>query len=138
MRDLRTGRRQRRLFDGLLFGVAGVAGLVLVYLWFISLHHVTQNNLNVLWACPLHLVAAGALVARVQARWLGVYLAAAGLLAGGLALGWPLWPQALPWGAWPLAVLVAVRSGALAWIRRGGETGGRGDGEREIASEQAA
>lgn len=115
--DARAGRPARRAVDTLLFGVLGVAGLAIVFLWFISLHTVTKMNLNLFWALPTHLALAVALARGKAGRRAGLYLAATGLLAGVLLVGMPYWPQELPGPAVPLLLLIMVRSGWLAWIR---------------------
>ena len=103
-----------RPFDRTLFGVVGVAGLALTFLWFISLHEVTNYNLNLLWAWPTHLVAA-ALVGRTalseqvwRTYWLGTVGATLVMLAG-----WPLWPQMLYDGLIPLVMLGLGCTGRL-------------------------
>ncbi len=102
-----------RWMDALLFGVLGVVGLLLAFLWFVSLHHVTGPNLNVLWAWPTHLAAAGIALRRTLPRWGTRYFQATALVTGAALVVWPLLPQALPWTVWPLALLAAVR----AWAR---------------------
>ena len=114
-RDLRTARAERRLFDGLLFGVAGVAGLIIIFFWFISLHAVTDWNMNLLWAWPTHLVAAGALIRRSKAQWLRGYLLATALVTLGIVLAWLFLPQELPAAVLPLLLLLVARSTALAY-----------------------
>lgn len=48
-------RRWSLVFDRFLFVVLGLIGLVIFFLWFISEHHATDNNMNMLWALPTHL-----------------------------------------------------------------------------------
>ena len=105
--------RWARAFDRALFGVVGVAGLALAFLWFISLHEVTNYNLNLLWAWPTHLVAAAllgrtALSDRVRRLY---WLATAGA-ALVMLVGWPFWPQVLYDGLIPLVGLIGLRA---AW-----------------------
>lgn len=115
--DVRAARTERRFFDGLLFGAAGVAGLIIVFLWFISLHKVTHGNYNLLWAWPTHVAAAVALVRRSQTPWLRRYLPAAALVTAGVLLAWLFLPQALPGAVLPFLLLLAVRSAALGYVR---------------------
>jgi hypothetical protein len=115
--DVRGKNPSRRLFDSLLFGAVGLAGLLIVFLWFISLHTVTQHNLNLLWAWPTHLLFAVALRRRWEPSWLWMYLAATALAALVVVLGWPFWPQALPAVVLPLALLVLVRSSWMVAAR---------------------
>lgn len=115
VRDVRTPRTDRRLFDGLLFGASGVAGLLIVFLWFISLHTVTHENLNLFWAWPTHLLVAWVLIRRSRPRWLRGYLWTTASLTLALALSSFFLPQEIPAAALPLLLLLAARSGALAY-----------------------
>jgi hypothetical protein len=115
--DVRARRPGRRIVDGIFFGLLGVAGLAVVFLWFVSLHTVTKTNFNLGWALPTHLALAAALAAGSRARWVGFYLGGTAALAAVLLAGMPAWPQELPGPAVPLLVLVALRAGGLAWVR---------------------
>lgn len=42
-------------FDRLFFSIMGLVGVLVFFLWFISEHHATNNNMNILWALPTHL-----------------------------------------------------------------------------------
>lgn len=117
-RDVRRLQPGRRYVDGLLYGLSGFAGLVIVFLWFVSLHEVTQGNLNLSWAWPTHLAAAVLLRRARPPQWLGFYLLAAAATGLILVLGWPFWPQELPPVALPFVLLLAVRSAALAYVIR--------------------
>lgn len=122
MRDARAGRRSRHVADGLFFGVLGVAGLAVTFLWFVSLHDVTDLNFNLAWALPTHLVLAAALARRKveqgeAGRRAGLYLAVTAALAALLLLGIPLWPQELPAALVPLLLLIVARAGWLARAR---------------------
>ncbi|MCC5905849.1 MAG: DUF4105 domain-containing protein [Balneolaceae bacterium] len=116
-REFRSGKRylSHRWFDIPLFLFAGVIGLLIAFLWFISLHQVTASNWNLAWAWPLHLVLAGLLFRRDMAsRWLSYYLYAL-TAACLLFLGaWLMIPQALHPAVIPLLLLITVRSGSLA------------------------
>lgn len=115
--------RLGRWADALLFGVVGLAGLVLFLLWTATEHAVTGPNWNLLWAWPTHLVAAWALAVRtVGPRWRTYFAAAAGLAALTLVL-WTALPQTLPAPVFPIVLLLALRSGVTAWRSRA-ETAG--------------
>lgn len=113
--DVRTGRGTRRLLDVPLFLIAGFAGLLITFLWFISLHDVTAQNWNLLWAWPTHLWAAWVLFHPGRGRFVARYLAAAAAAALVTALGWSLWTQALPPAVLPFVLLLGLRA---AWIAR--------------------
>jgi len=118
VRDLHAARARRPWFDGFLFGFVGVAGLVIVFLWFISLHTVTQNNLNLLWAWPTHLIAAVILLRRARVRWLRSYLLATAYATLGLTMAWFFLPQEMPDAVLPLLLLLAVRSAVPAFASK--------------------
>ena len=105
-----------RRWDAILFGVAGLSGVIISFLWFISEHTVTDNNLNIVWALPTHLVLA-VFLARghsiLRSVWTRRYLFVSGAASGVLALGWFFWPQGLHEAVLPVAFLVSVRSGVL-------------------------
>ena len=109
VRDGRRGHAGPGRVDGLLFWTVGLAGLILLLLWTATEHQTTGPNLNLLWAWPTHALYAAVLLRRTAPRWAVRY----GWVAGGLtllvALTWPLWPQALPAPALPLAFLLALR-----------------------------
>ena len=122
MRDARAGRRARPLADGLFFGALGVAGLAVTFLWFVSLHDVTDLNFNLAWALPTHLALAVGLTRRkadqgAAGRRAGLYLAVTAVLAGLLLVGIPVWPQELPAALVPLLLLIVARAGWLARVR---------------------
>jgi hypothetical protein len=54
-------RRRFRAFDALLFGVIGVAGIMVWFLNFCSLHPAVDHNWNCLWLTPTHLLFIGLL-----------------------------------------------------------------------------
>ncbi len=97
-------------WDGLLFAVAGLAGAVLLGMWALTLHDVTERNLNLLWLWPTHLAAAWWAAKRAQPTWMRFYWISAAAVAGGTALLWFGLPQVLPAAGLPLALLLAVRS----------------------------
>lgn len=114
-REHRRHPEGRRWLDPVLFGVVGLVGLLVAFLWFVSLHDVTAKNWNLLWAWPTHAVAAVLLARRgASGRALRLYLAAAAAAAALFLAGWAFWPQALHPVAIPLALLVALRAAARA------------------------
>jgi hypothetical protein len=104
-----------RWADAILLSTVGVVGLVVTFLWFISEHQVTNQNWNLLWAWPTHLVAAGAVARGVTVRGLHGYLALAAAVPALTVVGWPLWPQPLHPAVLPLLLLVALRLGWRTW-----------------------
>ncbi len=99
------------IFDRVLYTVLGLSGLLIAFLWLISLHTVTHPNVHVLWLWPTHAVIA---FCPRGAPWLRVYHLAAAILAAGTVAAIPLLPQTVPAAALPWILLVALRSGHLA------------------------
>ena len=103
------------LFDRLLFGIAGIAGLLMTFLWFIAEHTVTNQNWNLLWAWPTHLIPALVLQRMTGARNGRVYFGAAALVSLITAIGWALWPQDFHPAVLPIVLLLALRLGWRAY-----------------------
>ncbi len=89
----------------------------MAFLWFISLHGVTDSNLNLAWALPTHLVVAVAIARDAARRWVDAYLAVTTILAAVLLIGFPFWPQQLPTALIPLLLLIVVRTGGMVRVR---------------------
>ncbi len=115
--DIRTKRGKRRVVDSVFFGLLGIGGLVVAFLWFISLHVVTDNNLNLAWALPTHLIVAVAIARDSGLRWIGAYMAVTAALAAVLLIGFPFWWQQLPLAVIPLLLLIVVRAGGMVRVR---------------------
>lgn len=111
-------KRQRlsTWFDMLVFGLAGLIGLLLAVLWFFTNHQAAAKNFNLLWAFPVHLVAAIAL--QRSPRWLKYYfLFATGLVVITL-LSWPLLPQMLHYALIPWVASIGIRAFAQFYFRQ--------------------
>lgn len=121
----RTGRSLGRWADAVYLALLGLAGVVISFLWFVSLHDVTGPNLNLLWALPTHAVAAVAVAKRRATPRLRIYLIGSAGVAALLAAGWWAWPQAMHAAVLPLLLATALRLGARAW-RMGQDEMGRG------------
>ena len=92
--------------DRVLFILAGVVGLFLVFMWVGTDHYCTQWNLNILWTNPLLLLVAIRL--ERSPRW------ALWLLEGCFAVAalWVLWCGLSP-AILPLILALALRTGVL-------------------------
>lgn len=110
----RSSPRWMCRIDGLIFGGIGGAGLVVFLLWVATDHAATGPNWNLIWAWPTHLIASVPAVRNANGPWKGAYWGATALTALVTLLGWPLWPQALPAVAAPLALILFARAGHRA------------------------
>lgn len=111
--------RKKRLsnwLDGILFGVTGAIGILLFVLWFFTDHNAAARNMNILWAFPLHFVAAIALIK--SPRWLRPYFLGTAVLSLLLLLCWAILPQQLHIALIPVVVAQGVRSFAQYRIRK--------------------
>lgn len=98
-------------WDAVLFGTAGLVGLLLLLLWVATLHTVTAWNWNLLWAWPSHLgVSVRLWRRRPPSRQEVAYLKITGLLTFMLALSWFWWPQHLHPALQPIALLLVMRT----------------------------
>ena len=118
-REASTGRRPDGRADALLLALVGTVGLTICYLWFVSTYTVTDNNLNLAWAWPTHLVAAYTLLRNPSRRGLRFYLGATAGAAGLLLVGGPLWPQPFHHAVLPLIAALGLRSGWWALVLNG-------------------
>lgn len=101
-----------RVLDVTLFLLAGLAGVVLIYMWTGTDHVVTQNNYNLLWALPTHLVVVFFLFK--NKKWVATYFKATLVILVLLLLLWAFLPQQLNGGLIPLILLLAFRSWHLS------------------------
>lgn len=100
-------------YDRVLFGVAGLLGLLIVFLWFGTDHQVTVRNLNIIWAHPLHLIIIFFFSEIRYARLLKFYFSINIALLALLIISWPFLPQALPWMVLPYILAMIIRSAVI-------------------------
>lgn len=96
------------VFDFILFLVLGLAGCLLLFMWFGTEHVVSRNNYNLLWALPTHAIAAFALW--TKNKWMHYYLLGTIVLSAFLLIGSPFLPQQLNIAFLPIILLVLLRS----------------------------
>jgi hypothetical protein len=103
-------------FDVILFGATGLVGLLLCFLWFFTDHKAAANNLNILWAFPLNIIAVIAFVRNPD--WLQRYFAFIAILSASLLLLWSFLPQQLHLFLIPITLAIAARSYTQYTIRK--------------------
>jgi hypothetical protein len=103
-------------FDVVLFGIIGLAGLLLFCLWFFTDHKAAARNMNLLWALPTHLIAVFAFIK--NPKWLTNYFLVVSIVTA-LVLGfWFLLPQKMNTALIPLVVVLLARSFTQFKVRR--------------------
>lgn len=105
-----------RWFDFLVFLILGLIGILLFLLWTATDHHAAANNFNLLWALPIHIIAAFGLLRKTPKRWVNWYMALLIPYSIILVLFWNLIPQDLNEAFIPVVILLVIR--AVAIIRR--------------------
>jgi hypothetical protein len=108
-------RKATNRFDFFLFGVTGLIGVLLVFLWVFTNHKAAANNLNLLWAFPLHCLAAPALPK--SPKWLTTYFLIITILTVGTLLSWSVLPQKLHYALIPLVAALGIRSFTQYYFR---------------------
>lgn len=100
-------------FDGLFFFVTGLLGVIFILMWTATDHSMTKQNFNLLWAWPVHIIAA--FFVSSKKAWVKKYFA---FTAAGLALvllAWFFLPQQLNNNLIPLVLLLLYRSAVKAF-----------------------
>lgn len=104
-----------RIFDFLFFFILGLAGLLLLFMWFGTDHKVTQNNYNLLWALPTHVVMA--YFVHSKASWVLNYFRAVFVISILLGILWFFLPQEMNTALLPILLLIIYRSWQLSKIK---------------------
>ncbi|WP_192347740.1 DUF4105 domain-containing protein [Algoriphagus sp. Y33] len=111
-----VGFKKKKLyigFDVSLFGILGVIGLVMAWLWVYSLIPSTKWNWNILWAFPGHLVLALALLKKTVKPWVLHYLLFALIMADAAVVFWILGWQSFHPSLVPLLLVIILRTNYL-------------------------
>jgi len=101
---------QLRGLDATLFFLVGLAGCVIIFLWFFTDHTATANNFNLIWALPTHLFASVFLLQKKVPKWLLVYLFSTTAILFFLVVFWVFLPQDLHSAMFPVVLTVGMRS----------------------------
>jgi hypothetical protein len=110
------GFKKKKLFVGMdiaLFGILGIIGLILSFLWFYSEIQSTKWNWNILWAFPGHLILAIVLLKKELKPWVRHYLFFALILADAAVVFWILGWQSFHPSLIPLLLVIILRTNYL-------------------------
>jgi hypothetical protein len=86
-KDFKRNRRTKWLDVG-LFTITGLAGLLILFLWFLTDHQATKGNYNALWAVTPNILMVFFLMKHKLPYWLGYYILLLLLLLGVTVLFW--------------------------------------------------
>lgn len=104
------GFRKKRIFKGIdvvFFILIGPVGALVFFLWFITDHTATINNLNMLWAWPTHLLVIPFLFFHASRKF---YWTAYGIVLVLTLIAFPFLPQTLHYAVIPLILSGIVRA----------------------------
>lgn len=102
-------------FDVLLFGLTGMIGWLLLFLWTATDHQAAARNLNILWALPTHLIAAIAIA--TNRSWLKKYFLFTSVFVVLVLIAWPFLPQELNLSLIPVVLTLCVRASMQYYMR---------------------
>lgn len=103
------------VFDFLFFFILGLAGLLLLFMWFGTDHNTTQKNYNLLWALPTHVVTA--FFIHSERSWVRQYFKIVFWLSIVLVLTWFFLPQQMNNALLPIVLLIIYRTWHLSKTR---------------------
>ncbi len=105
-------RRTRvlRILDFVLFLATGLLGILLVFMWTATDHQLCASNYNLLWAIPLHSIAAFSIFNK---KPLKLYWKLSAVICALVLLLWPVLPQNMNEALIPVVVLLGWRSWAV-------------------------
>ena len=95
-------------FDGFLFFITGLLGILVLFMWFGTDHIMCRNNLNVLWAWPTNIVAA--FYIHSKKSWAKKYFLLYAVFNILLIIFWKAIPQDLNFALIPVISILIFRS----------------------------
>lgn len=98
------------IFDFFLFGICGLVGWLIIFLWFFTDHQATGPNWNIIWAFPLHFPIIFTLLSKKTPSFVYYYFLLQSILLLLIVLCWKIIPQSFPNDILPIVGLLFVRS----------------------------
>ena len=95
-------------FDGLFFFTIGIAGMLILFMWFGTEHAMCRDNYNIIWAFPFHIIAA--FLIQSKQRWVYRYFLITAVVNIAFLILWFVIPQGLNVSFIPLILLLIYRS----------------------------
>lgn len=100
-----------KIVDTLLFFLSGLAGCIICFLWFISVHPCVDANWNLVWLNPLQTLAAFLFFVKPLQKYSYYYHFINFAIVSLFLLAWSLIPQQLEIAFIPYILTLIVRSG---------------------------
>jgi len=107
-KDNKNNKRSKWL-DGVIFTITGIIGVLLLLLWFATDHSATAQNYNLLWACPISLIALFQIFKSSTKRWVIGYLKLLVIMLCLMGLHWVIGVQVYAYALIPLLIALFVR-----------------------------
>ena len=106
--NFKKGKRTHWI-DVFLFGLTGLVGLFLLFLWFGTVH-ISWLNYNLLWAIPTHLIFAFLIKKEKFKKYVKWHFGGVSILYILLIISWSFLPQTLHMSLIPLILTMLLRS----------------------------
>ncbi|MEP7254283.1 MAG: DUF4105 domain-containing protein [Ferruginibacter sp.] len=100
-------------FDGLLFFLTGVLGIIIIFMWTATDHQMCKNNFNLLWAWPTHSIIA--FFVSTKKAWVKKYFKFTTFALIAVLISWFFLPQQMNNGLIPIVLLLIYRSATKAF-----------------------
>ncbi len=98
------------VFDLFIFGICGLLGWLIIFLWFFTDHQATGPNWNIIWAIPLHFPMVLTLLRKKSHLFAYYYFLLNSLLLILVIGSWSIIPQSFPNEILPFVALLLIRS----------------------------
>ncbi|MBL4706662.1 MAG: DUF4105 domain-containing protein, partial [Flavobacteriales bacterium] len=98
-----------RIFDSLFFTIMGIAGLIIMFLWFGTEHTTTDSNYNLIWATPIHFIIPVLMLFKKKRNKLNKVFLALSIFYFVFVLFWFFLPQEFNSAAKPLILALGLR-----------------------------
>lgn len=96
---------QMRIFSVVYFGVLGIIGWALIFMWWGTDHSMTKWNFNLLWAFPLHFPLALFLLKKQVPAWIRYYFLTHRLILMFMLVLWAFKPQEFHQAVIPISLI---------------------------------
>jgi hypothetical protein len=102
-------KRRSKWLDIILFGITGIIGVAILFLWFATDHTATAHNYNLLWAFPINIFIIGQLFNSQVKNWFRKYLKFLIIMFVLMTFHWIIGIQVFTIGLIPLLIALIVR-----------------------------